>query len=114
MSTLKVNTLQNTSGNGRYAAHAWINFTGLTTTAIQDDAGYSSITDQGAGNTRVNLDNAMSDANYLVVGTGALSSSGGLSGVAPISVTTTRQDIHSENQNSANQDAYRVYVAVME
>lgn len=114
MSTIKVDTIQDTSGVDQYTIKAWINFTGLTTTAIQDDAGYSSVTDQGAGNTRATLDNAMSNGNYCVTGTAALSSAGGLSGVAPLLVTTTKQDIHSENKNAANQDAYRVYVAVTE
>ncbi len=112
MSTLKVDTLQTTGGAGLYPARAWVNFTGLTTTAINDSEGYSSITDQGAGNTKITLSNSMLNATYLVVGTGALSSSGGLSGVAPISITTTTQDIRSENQNSANQDAFAVYVSV--
>jgi len=75
MSTLKVNTIQNTSAahsstpeqieQGR--AKAWINFDGTGTVAIQDNFNVSSITDNGTGNYTITYTNAMSDANYSAV-----------------------------------------------
>ena len=78
MSTLKVNTVQhNTSGfnnvvqftdgagtqNGTLC-RAWVNFNGTGTVAIRGDFNVNTITDNGTGNYRVNLSNAMPDANY--------------------------------------------------
>jgi len=75
MSTLKVNTIQNTSAahsstpeeiaQGR--AKAWCNFDQSGTQSIRDSFNVSSLTDQGAGFTDVNFTNAMSDTNYCAV-----------------------------------------------
>jgi hypothetical protein len=65
MSTLKVNTIQDTSGNTQYTAKAWVNFNGTGTVAIRASGNVSSITDNGnTGNYTVNFSTAMSDANY--------------------------------------------------
>ena len=63
MSTLKVNTIQNTSGNdgstptqiygGR--ARFWVTFQGTGTVSIEDDFNVDSITDIGTGDYRVNF-----------------------------------------------------------
>lgn len=75
MSTLKVNTIQNTSGgsgstpeqilNGRIKA--WVEFNG-SSDAIRQDYGVSSITDTGTGDYDVNFDTSFSDINYVVFG----------------------------------------------
>ena len=75
MSTLKVNTIQNTSAahsstpeeiaQGR--AKAWINFNGTGTAAINDDFNISSITDNGTGDFTISFSNAFSNTNYAVV-----------------------------------------------
>ena len=41
MSTIKVNTLQDTSGNGYYPARAWVNFNGTGTVVYRDDGNVS-------------------------------------------------------------------------
>ena len=68
MSTLRVNTLQNTSGVEVYTAKAWVNFNGTGTVAIRASGNVGSITDLGTGIYRVNFTNAMTDANYSVSG----------------------------------------------
>ena len=45
-------------------AKAWVNFTGITTTAARDSFNVSSLTDNGTGNTTVNINNDMGNANY--------------------------------------------------
>jgi len=75
MSTLKVNTIQNTSAahsstpeeiaQGR--AKAWCNFDQSGTQSIRDSFNVSSLTDQGVGFTDVNYTNAMSNTNYCAV-----------------------------------------------
>lgn len=67
MSTIKVNTIQNTSGVEHYLAKAWVNFNGTGTVAIRAAGNVSSITDNGAGDYTVNFTTAMQDANYAVV-----------------------------------------------
>jgi hypothetical protein len=67
MSNLKVNTLQNINGVEVYTCKAWVNFNGTGTVAIRGSGNVSSITDEGTGNYKVNLTNALSDTNYSVV-----------------------------------------------
>ena len=72
MSTLKVNTIQDTGGgssstpaqisNGR--AKAWVRWNGTGTLAIDASFNVSSVTDQGTGYYKVNFATAFSDANY--------------------------------------------------
>jgi hypothetical protein len=75
MSTLRVNTIQNSGGTGSPAinglAAAWVNFNGTGTVAIRASNNVSSITDNGTGDYTVNFTTALVDANYSsVVGTG--------------------------------------------
>jgi hypothetical protein len=63
--------LQFNSGYGgvatAYGCRAWVNFNGTGTVSIRSSGNVSSITDQGTGAYRVNLTNAMPDANYSAV-----------------------------------------------
>ena len=75
MSTLKVNTIQNTSGGSSSTpeqieqgrAKAWVNFNGTGTVAIRDNFNVSSITDSGTGVYTANFTTAMANANYASV-----------------------------------------------
>jgi hypothetical protein len=73
MSTLRVNTIQNSGGTGSPAinglAAAWVNFNGTGTVAIRASNNVSSITDNGTGDYTVNFTVAISDANYSSVAT---------------------------------------------
>jgi len=79
MSTLKVATIQDTSGNNSSTpsqvaqgrAKAWVNFNGKGTIAINDDFNVSSIGDNGTGRYTVNFTTAMSNANYAVAVSGS-------------------------------------------
>jgi hypothetical protein len=53
-----------------------VNFNGTGTVAIRASGNVSSITDNGAGDYTVNFTTAMPDANYSLVGTANLGSSG--------------------------------------
>jgi hypothetical protein len=72
MSTLRVNTIQNSGGTGSPAisglAAAWVNFNGTGTVAIRASSNVSSITDQGTGVYLINFTNALSDTNYALSG----------------------------------------------
>ena len=82
MSTLKVNSIQNTVGvdlltpiqSGR--AKAWVNFDGtfgsspftVSNGGIRDAFNVTSVTDNGTGDYTITFDNAMPNANYCVTG----------------------------------------------
>lgn len=70
MSTLKVDTIRDTSGVEVYTAKAWVNFNGTGTVAIREAGNVSSITDNGTGDYTLNFTTAMADANYAMVGSG--------------------------------------------
>jgi hypothetical protein len=76
MSTIKVDTIKNTSNVEVYTAKAWVNFNGTGTVAIRASGNVSSITDNGAGDYTINFTNAMTDANYAVSGSVKESDSG--------------------------------------
>ena len=94
MSTLKVDTLQDASGNNpstaaqiaQGRAKAWVNFDGTFGTSpftennggIRDSFNVSSITDNGTGDYSMNFTTAMSDSNYCVVSSGSESGVGGV------------------------------------
>ncbi len=101
MSTLKVNTIQNTSAahsstpeqiaQGR--AKAWINLNGTGTIAIRDSFNVSSITDNGQGDYTVTMTTAMSNTNYAVAtasGDGATSAVRGCGVCNSLTTTTFR------------------------
>ena len=66
MSTIKVDTIKNTSNVEVFTAKAWVNFNGQLPAAdmIRASGNVSSITDNGTGNFTVNFTNAMTDSNF--------------------------------------------------
>ena len=77
MSTLKVNTIQNTSGGSSSTpeqieqgrAKAWIHFDGQDTVAIRDSFNVSNLTDNGTGDYTISFTTAMANTNYAVATT---------------------------------------------
>ena len=84
MSTLKVATIQDTSGNNSSTpaqvaegrAKAWINLDGTGTISIRNQFNVSSITDMATGIYKITFTTAMPNANYVVVTTSGENSSG--------------------------------------
>tara|TARA_R100000315_G_scaffold60222_1_gene36722 strand:- start:136 stop:537 length:402 start_codon:yes stop_codon:yes gene_type:complete len=74
MSTLKVNTIQNTSGGSSSTPEqieqgrckVWLNMNGEPSESIRDSFNVSSFTDNGTGDFVVNFATAMANANYVV------------------------------------------------
>jgi len=62
-----------TSGGTENAklCRAFVNFNGQGAVAIRANFNVNSITDSGTGNYTVNITNAMTDANYVVSGSGS-------------------------------------------
>ena len=70
MSTLKADTIQNTSGGAvtltkQHAAKTWVSFDGSTAT-IDESFAVSSLTDDATGSFFVNNTSAMSNGDYNV------------------------------------------------
>ena len=72
MSTLKVNTIQNTSGGSSSTPEqieqgrtkAWLTLNGIGTINVDDSFGISSVTDEGTGKYFVNFSTDFANANY--------------------------------------------------
>jgi len=69
MSTLKADTIQNTSGGAatltkQSAAKMWSDFDGNTSNTVMGSFNLSSVDDLATGTFRHNLTNSMSDAHY--------------------------------------------------
>ena len=77
MSTIKVDTIKNTSNVEVFTAKAWVNFNGSGTVAIRASGNVTSITDVAVGRYEVNFTNAFSDINYVCVTGLNLNTSGG-------------------------------------
>lgn len=94
MSTLRVNTIQDTAGSGSPAinglARAWVNFNGTGTVAIRAALNVSSITDNGTGDYRINFTTALADSNYSTVASHHVSGTG----------TGALQTVNDTNYNS--------------
>ena len=119
MSTLKVNTIQNTSAahsstpeeiaQGR--AKAWVNFNGTGTVAIRDSFNVGSITDNGTGSYTLNFSTAMPSANYVLCMSGSTNNSYTRAGTqTPSSMTASTAAVQTANSSGSSAD--REYCAV--
>lgn len=81
-----------------YSCRAWVNFNGTGTVAMRASGNVTNITDNGTGDYTVNFTNAMSDANYSVVGLSsgsgsAISMFSNISGAGATSVASNTNNI---------------------
>jgi hypothetical protein len=73
-SVLNVDTIADKAGTGpvaltkQSAAKAFINFNGTSTPAARKSFNTSTITDNGTGQFRISMTNAMSDADFALIG----------------------------------------------
>ena len=102
MSTIKVDTIKNTSNVEVYTAKAWVNFRGTSTVVIRESGNVSSITDNGTGIYIVNFTTAMADTAYSTLVTCEQAEFAGMGSATTSSVTVycvTRQDTLSRSDN---------------
>jgi hypothetical protein len=125
MSTLRVNTITDTSGGSSSlsvpgAAKAWVSFNGTGTVAIRASLNVSSITDNGTGDYTVNFTNALADANYAV--TLGMSPQGGRwlcnyggtfnNGSTSVTNSTGSVRVYVADINNGTADPTNAYVAI--
>ena len=117
MSTLKVNTIQTSSGVEVFTAKAWVNFDARTTLSVTNSGNVSSVTDNSTGNFTINFSNALSTAGYSPNGFGVGYSSTSLAKHATITLdpsgtnttiakTKTTSAVRILTGNSANGVVY--------
>lgn len=70
MGTLVLNKIEDTSGNEKFTATAWVNFDG-TTGEINDSGNITSISDNEVGDFTLNFSTDMDNTNYtMCIGVG--------------------------------------------
>ena len=124
MSTIKVTTIQDTSGGNSSTseeiaqgrAKAWDNFNGQGTIAIRDSFNVSSLTDHAVGRTTITMTNAMPSTNYVVVGSSGHTATDALRNLGLFNNLTTTTftifTIYFPDTSSFGRDDQLVCVAV--
>ena len=117
MSTLRVNTIQDTAGSGSPAinglARAWVNFNGTGTVAIRASMNVSSITDVSTGNYRINFTTAMPDLNYApVLGHGFADDNTGYTFGCTLPISTSQARVNIAQDGVGERDTSWLQVAV--
>jgi hypothetical protein len=116
MSTLRVNTIQDSTGSSSPAinglARAWVNFNGTGTVAIRASLNVSSITDNGTGDYTVNFTTAMPDANYSAQLSASMGGGAGGFVGTDNTVSTSSLRFVAYAQNGSSRDINSGYVAV--
>ena len=106
MSTLKADTIQNTSGGAvtltnQSAAKAFVRFNGTGTLAVNKSLNHSSVTDNTTGNYTPNYTNAFSDSNSCVTMSKKNSASNASFGINNAAVATTNYNMQLYENNAA-------------
>ena len=124
MSTLKVNTIQDTSGGSSSTptqieqgrAKVWCNWKGSGTVEIKDSYNVSSITDSGTGKWFVNYSITMGNTDYTTCVGGYYSTSDSAGSTRPFyrrtALTTTQCGAMAANNGDNFNDLERVWVTV--
>ena len=128
--SLVISTLNNDTGplatqNGMTGiAKAWVNFNGVTTTSINGSYNISSVTRNSTGIYTINFTTAMSNANYVTLGTttnyttsnwqaGTVGVNGSLASGALTYTTSAVQIVTSLGNNTSAFDAALINVAIL-
>ena len=112
-SILRVDTLTDASSNNSTAmstinqgtAKAWVNFTGITTTASRDSFNISSITDNGTGLHTGLFTNNMSNANFANSAMKQAESTNADCTEYTTGSNSTSQVVRQDVENNATRDA---------
>ena len=127
MSTLKVNTIQNTSGGSSSTpeqieqgrAKLWLNMQGSGTVAINDSFNVSSVTDLGTGMYQANFSITMANTNYCSLVNKMLTTTGGntstddvLTGMNNTAQLTTSTKFYSRDATGGTVDSTHMFLAV--
>tara|TARA_R100001082_G_scaffold39937_1_gene21007 strand:+ start:8182 stop:8565 length:384 start_codon:yes stop_codon:yes gene_type:complete len=122
MSTLKVNTIQDTSSGSSSTpaqieqgrAKAWVNFNGQGTVAIRDDYNVSTVGDNGTGQYQINFTTGLNNNSYSVVLGGSRDQPEGSRCFPPNvdGMTTAKFDLTTHNDGSTLVDWALVQAAV--
>tara|TARA_Y100001937_G_scaffold16853_1_gene23246 strand:- start:352 stop:732 length:381 start_codon:yes stop_codon:yes gene_type:complete len=121
MSTLKVNTIQNASGNhsstpeeiAKGRAKAWVSLKGTGTVEILESYNVDTIADNGVGSYNINLSVTMASFNMCVVGSGSQGRTTNDNIIGHSLKSTTQIGLYSaQNTSGSNEDSLLMYAAV--
>ena len=118
MSTIKVDTIQHTSGGAviltkQEAAKSWVRYNQTGTPAITDSFNTASITDRATGHAGFSFTNAMGNANYTCTfGDGEGSSTSGLRFLIDAGSATSAQELYARNVSNSAQDVDAASVVI--
>ena len=85
------------------SAKAWANINQTSAQAIRDSFNIASITDGGAGSTRLTFTSAMGNGNFAVVNSCGVNATYGDNSCGA-AVSTTQYDVYSENGTNYSAD----------
>lgn len=128
--TIVANTLNTDTGvfstNNAYQgiAKAWVNFSGITSTSIRSSFNVSSVTYNSTGIYTINFTTAMTNANYVTLGTttnyttsnwqsATVGINGSLASGALTYTTSAVQIVTSLGNNTSPLDAALINVAIL-
>jgi len=113
MSTIKVDTIKNTSNVEVFTVKAWVNFDGTGSPSIRASGNVSSLVDVGTGYYTVNFTTAMTDANFSVCSSGRDSTSTTLPLTSSaVTFSTTSTTLRFLTNANADRDSDIVSVAI--
>ena len=109
MSTIKVDTIQHTSGGAviltkQEAAKSWVRYDQTGTPAITDSFNTASITDRATGHAGFSFTNSMGNANYCLVGMSYDDGSGSADGKNTLAVAGGTADPSASAYNLYSHD----------
>ena len=113
MSTIKVDTIKNTSNVEVFTVKAWGNFDGTGSPSVRASGNVSSLVDVGTGYYTVNFTTAMTDANFSVCSSGRDSTSTTLPLTSSaVTFSTTSTTLRFLTNANADRDSDIVSVAI--
>tara|TARA_R100000353_G_scaffold170314_1_gene133924 strand:+ start:333 stop:710 length:378 start_codon:yes stop_codon:yes gene_type:complete len=122
MSTLKVTTIQDTSGGNASTseqiaqgrAKAWVNFNSVSSISIRDSFNVSSVTESATGDYQINFSSNMSNANYCITTAGNYrdNDAAGRVFVVPRTQSTSTFQLEIYGDGGGQLNSERVFAAV--
>ena len=118
-SELRVNTLKDASGNNSVATSfvaggslkAWRKYTTVTTTANTDSFNFSTITDNGTGDTSHNFTNSMNHTTYTIMHNTQFSTFSGYYNTGTLTTSAFRTGVYNASNSAVDVEHNFIHIA---
>ena len=117
MSTLKADTIVASDGSSpvtltkQHALKAWRKYTCVTTTANTDSFNFSSITDNGTGDTSHDFTNSMTNATYTIMHNTQFSTFSGYYSGGTLTTSAFRTGVYNASNSAVDVEHNFVHIA---